>query len=482
MVEVQQRRPGNDGKEQRQRRDDEADKGDRQRIGERRDERKLLKEQEHQRQTADRYRPLRGAPLRERRTPATGLAKARRANKKEQTDSAERQPEAGRQHGPRIKHQHHQQGEQQRSAGAKIAPRPQGERDDRQHVQRALRGYSKAGEQRIAERRQPAGDNGGLLRRQKQHQALAASPQPAGQCGKQGSQHRHMQTGYRHEVGNPGTVENYPLRPRDHALVADGQCNQHAYIRRIGQHAGEAIANRVTQPFNGVIGARHKGIETLRFALRPHVTRGANAALEQPGLVVKTMRIGVAVRALEANGKPPALAGTNGTALMPLIVLPAVIPGEHDAFRDDRRMCRRGCLAGNRNFSGLNDKLKALTALEALRQCGDNAGHLNVAPFPSLRQLVCQTPLRQPRRPGKTEQRAAQKECCTRRPVLATNEEEDAEEGDGTGRRNKARVGQISLQLEKADANGKSEDDRPHALIRPVSRVMPRSKSPGTLR
>ncbi len=194
MIELQQRWPGSQREEQGQRRDQKAHHRNRQRVGQRRDQRKLLEQEQQQGQRPDGHRPLRRPPVGKRRAPAAPLADPCRANEEEHADGGEREPETWRKNGPGIEQQDQQQRQQEAAAGAEVAPRPQRQRDDAQHVERALCRHGETGEQGVAESGQPAGGDRRFRRRQQQHQALATPPQPADQRGKKRGDHGHVKT------------------------------------------------------------------------------------------------------------------------------------------------------------------------------------------------------------------------------------------------------------------------------------------------
>ena len=62
--------------------------------------------------------------------------------------------------------------------------------------------------------------------------------------------------------------------------------------------------------FDPVGGPVHQRGRGARARARAHVAGRAHAALEQPRFVIEAVRIGRAVRALQAHREPPALAGT----------------------------------------------------------------------------------------------------------------------------------------------------------------------------
>lgn len=108
--------------EQGQRRHQQADEGNRHRIGKRRYHRHLAEQQQRQRHQPDGHRPLRARRGGERGAQAlpTSLRRSllpRPGREENHRDRAEGQPEAGRHHCPRIQHQRHQRRPRQHHRG-----------------------------------------------------------------------------------------------------------------------------------------------------------------------------------------------------------------------------------------------------------------------------------------------------------------------------------------------------------------------------
>jgi hypothetical protein len=125
-------------------------------------------------------------------------------------------------------------------------------------------------------------------------------------------------------------------------------------------------------------------------SFRPYVTGRADAALEQPGLVVEAVRVDVAVRPAKAHRQPPALAGMHLALGLGLLFAGdrAAIPGQQDLLRQPLAVGRR-----------LHLELEAHAALHACRQAGDHADHVDIPPFELRRQPVAHAQVRERRRP-----------------------------------------------------------------------------------
>src|SRR5712671_1141226 len=117
-----------------------------------------------------------------------------------------------------------------------------------------------------------------------------------------------MQSRDAHEVRDAGAVEELPLFRRNGALVADRERRENSGRRRRAEHAQEAIPNRLARCFYQVEEVVARAEPPLLAALAD-VAGGADAALEEPGLVIEAVRVDVAVRAAQAHREQPALAG-----------------------------------------------------------------------------------------------------------------------------------------------------------------------------
>ena len=185
-------------------------------------------------------------------------------------------------------------------------------------------------------------------------------------------------------MSHAGAVEHLPLRTRNRALVADGQRDQHAEIGCIGHRREKAAADHIARPLHHVARLHHKSIETQRLATTHDAAGRPDIALKQPGFVIEAVRIGVSMRAFKPHGKAPALAWTYRLRHIPLTsliqIIPAAIPRQHDVTRNP--FSRSSAHANPCGLHRLDIEGKALPALKALWQGGDDAGNFHVARFP----------------------------------------------------------------------------------------------------
>ena len=243
MRQCRNRPPRDNRAEQGKRCDDKADHRDGQRVGQRRNQRELLKDEQQHRQGGQRRRPLHQPPGPQPLPPALAFGKPGRRHIEQGADRAEREPESGGQHRPGIKHQNHQQREQKNPAGRDNPPRIQGQPGNQQHVERALGGHGKPGQQGIKQGRQTGGKNTCLLRRQAQGQRRRPSPAKTDQPAEQRGHHGDVQSGNTHQMGGSGAIENTPQIAVDGLLVADGQRNQNTGQRIISGGQGTGVGS-----------------------------------------------------------------------------------------------------------------------------------------------------------------------------------------------------------------------------------------------
>ena len=92
----------------------------------------------------------------------------------------------------------------------------------------------------------------------------------------------------------PVRAEQLPVGGADRILVADRERDQHARVRRSPQRVAMAFAQMSRAADAGLRPAAAPDRRSAPAA-RPHVAGRADAALEQPGLVVEAVRVGAAV-------------------------------------------------------------------------------------------------------------------------------------------------------------------------------------------
>lgn len=81
-----------------------------------------------------------------------------------------------------------------------------------------------------------------------------------------------------------GAVEHLPLRAGNRTLIADGQRDQHAGVRRLGQVRQETFAHPVAQSLDQVARPPDERVGTRNLAACADRPCRPDAAFEQPGL------------------------------------------------------------------------------------------------------------------------------------------------------------------------------------------------------
>ncbi len=333
----------------RQRRNHQGDHGNRQSIGQRREHRDLLKEQQRERQQGDSGHPLRVRGAAQRLSAAlqptggrgfSGAAGQRCgfrvpavARNEQHAHRHERQPEPGLPNRPRIPQQHG--GQRQRHHVAPVGAQPPlaQQQHHREHQQGALRRHAPARDERVGggdQQRAPGGDGGGGKgQRPGMTQPGALPPQTAHETQRQPGQQGDVQTGNTHQMRDAGDAVSRPVLRGNGALIAQSQRDDgvgsgdgviappprrgggREGVRRVlplqrGHHALAQVVAQLRDP----VGRRAAKAEKLRG--RAHAAHGsgsADALAEQRQFGVVAARIGEAMRALEAHRKLPFLAG-----------------------------------------------------------------------------------------------------------------------------------------------------------------------------
>lgn len=138
-------------------------------------------------------------------------------------------------------------------------------------------------------------------------------------------------------------------------------------------------------------------------------------------------------------------------------IVPSVIPRQHNPAGDHCALC----------LYRFDVKLEALAAFEALRQCGNDTGQLDVLGFPWFGQLIGQPELRHHAGPDKPRQHIAGERCGAKGPMPSPGKQENPGQRQHSQQANDAFLWQNGLQLEYGDTAGKSDDDRLHGLNDP---------------
>ena len=118
----------------------------------------------------------------------------------------------------------------------------------------------------------------------------------------------------------PVRANNLPFVGLDGALVADRKRDQHARVALAGQRLPEFFPDRLAQMLDPVLRPVYELGEAFAFAFRTHIAGRPDAALEQPGFIVESVRVGAAVRPPQAQRKAPALARAHRRDLLEFLL------------------------------------------------------------------------------------------------------------------------------------------------------------------
>ena len=171
---------------------------------------------------------------------------------------------------------------------------------------------------------------------------------------------------------------------------------------------------------------------------------GAHALFQQPRFVIEAVRVGVAVRALQAHDKAPALDGLHEGRIGGA----GAVPGQDDLGRHGS--------AGRVDMRGV--ELEAHAAIEAVRQARDDAGHRDIVTFSCARQCIAQRNVGKKRCPAGAEQNAGNQH--------AGHAAQDHANDDGRNRAG-CEAGcfrQCGPGLEPGSARGEGKDGAAHGL------------------
>ena len=176
-------------------------------------------------------------------------------------------------------------------------------------------------------------------------------------------------------MGDAGVAEQLPVLSIDSALVADGEGGENAGGAPVGHVGEDGVAHTLAQPRDRESGS---GVEHGRRRRVAHIAGRADALLEQQQLVVEAVRVQVAMRLAQANGKAPALAGAQLSLRLQRgsVFVVAGVPAQRKELGQALLFCTRT----------VESEAKAGAARPLLRQTGDHARDHEVAALEFDRQ------------------------------------------------------------------------------------------------
>ncbi len=251
-----------------------------------------------------------------------------------------------------------------------------------------------------------------------------------------------------------GAVEELPFLARDGALVADRERREDAGSRRRAKHRIEAIAYRFARLLHPVE-RRIARADAARLAARAHIAGRADAAFEEPRLVIEAVRIHQAMRPAQSHGEPPALAGMHhgGEQRCRVLVLwHGAIPRQQDLLRHPPL-----------GVGPFHLELEAHAALGKRRQARHHADHGDVAALELWREPIVHPPMRARRRPEKSRCKRGRNQ---RHPVAQPDREQQRHAPRPGERRQRA------LDLQKRGAGRERERREGHPRLN-AARVFP---------
>jgi len=276
-------------------------------------------------------------------------------------------------------------------------------------------------------------------------------------------------------VAYAGAGEQLPLLRTDGVLVPDRERDQYARVRTLGQRPADFFPRRLAHPLEPILG--HPGRQTLGSGLRAliacaarghsHVAGRANAALEKPGLVIESVRVGAAVRPAQPHREAPALPGPYRNHALEIFRGESPVRRENDAPR-------------HAVVWRFHVEFEAHAALEGLRKSADDTRDDDIAPLQLRIQPIGEPQVRERRGPGETEGgEADEHRAGFDRGRCAPGEPDPGDRRKGKTRREPHRPGQRGLLLQQAHAERETQRGDPHRD--PAAPFIPRltARGPG---
>ena len=257
----------------------------------------------------------------------------------QQPDGEERQPEPRREHRPRIPGEHgDERPDPDDESGARAArstgraPTPRASRACAAPAPRRRRAA------RSRTMRQGPTAAATLRAGTRDVSARKASRDAERDAAGEHREHRDVQAADADQVADAGAVEHRPRALVDARLVADRERDQHrARDARRRARACAFVANRFARALDVVERRARERIDAPVRLVRPHVTGGAQVALEQPRFEIEPAAVRVAVRATQPHVQRPAFRRADRGHLDAAFgVRPADVPGQRDPSRHAR--------------------------------------------------------------------------------------------------------------------------------------------------
>ncbi len=269
-----------------------------------------------------------------------------------------------------------------------------------------------------------------------------------------------MHAGDAHQVGDPGVAEQGPLRAGDGVLVADGQRDDHTGVWVPAQGRCQAVADLTALPVD----------PTAQGALAPlgldrdagQHTRGADAALEEPGLIVEAVRVEAGVRRGQFGDK--AHTGTSGRRWRRLAAVWRM--GEQDT-------------PGHNGIAGVHRRnIDAHTPAprRALGQVDHTAGEAHRPALPGVRQVVGETGLGPPGGIVETRQAGQQTdedEAADADTLVHQPQDGHKQPGQHQPEPGMSRQGRLQLQHGRTQGEGKNRQTDHVKIEQDPSRHLP---------
>ena len=268
-----------------------------------------------------------------------------RVGGKQNTHRHKRQPKTGLQQSPGIKSNNHRHGQQPDVRPGPLASALTQSHHHRQHPHRALRRQAPARKSGIRHGQRQATPGryaaGGAGQTQRRRQTGRAAPQRTQQPRSQPGKQRDVQAGNADQVRDARGPENIPVTALNGGLVTHHQRGQHTGQLAVGDAFKNCFAHALSSPLYAVPktcpGRRGQLLRRRVAQAGAHIAGGLHALLPQAQLIVKAMRVAVAVRRFEPDSHLPPLASAHG--LRQALQLQQRLSPVGHVFR---RVCSRG--------------------------------------------------------------------------------------------------------------------------------------------
>ena len=180
-----------------------------------------------------------------------------------------------------------------------------------------------------------------------------SAPQRGQQCAGQPGEQSDVQARNAHQVSHARGPKHVPVGALNGLLLTHDQSSNHTRLRGRCDLLGNGRASSLPGPLDPVPPGRRQAHRCGMAGGGSHIAHRLHALLPHAQLLIKAMRIALAVRGLQAHGHAPQLAGLKASRLAPGLIGQALAFGVFVDCIGLLGRWQRGCHGGQRRPPGI---------------------------------------------------------------------------------------------------------------------------------